>query len=97
MIAGCLVVADRLPLLTYPLRAVGALALSVYTTQIVVLWALLEVDPVRPQGVGLWLVFVVSAMAGAGLWWWKLGPGPLERLLTWSSSRAAAVQPARHT
>jgi uncharacterized membrane protein YeiB len=97
VIAGCLVVADRLPLLTFPLRAVGALALSVYTTQIVVLWALLQVDPVRPQGVGLWLVFVVSAMAGAGLWWWKLGPGPLERLLTWSSSRAAAVQPARHT
>jgi uncharacterized membrane protein YeiB len=95
VIAGCLVVADRLPALTYPLRAVGALALSVYTAQIVVLWALLQADPVRPQGVGLWLQFVVSALVGAGLWWWKLGRGPLERLLTWSSTRAAAVSPAR--
>jgi uncharacterized membrane protein YeiB len=94
VIAACLVLADRLPLLTAPLRAVGALALSVYTAQIVVLWALLQVDPVRPQGVGLWLMFAVSAMAGAGLWWWKLGRGPLERLLTWSSTRAAALGPA---
>jgi uncharacterized protein len=89
------VVADRLPALTYPLRAVGALALSVYTAQIVVLWALLQVDPFRPQGVGLWLMFTVSALVGAGLWWWKLGRGPLERLLTWSSTRAAAVTSAR--
>jgi len=97
VIAGCLVVADRLPLLTYPLRAVGAMALSVYTAQIVVLWALLQVDPVRVEGVGVWLMFVLSALAGAALWRWKLDRGPLERLLTWSSSRAAAVQPVRHT
>jgi uncharacterized membrane protein YeiB len=97
VIAGCLVVADRLPLLTAPLRAVGALALSVYTAQIVVLWALLQVDPAAAEGVVVWLMFVLSALAGAGLWWWKLGRGPLERLLTWSSTRAAAVDPARQT
>lgn len=91
VVAGCLVVADRLRALTYPLRAVGALALSVYTAQIVVLWALLQVGTVRPEGVGLWLAFVLSALAGASVWWWKLGRGPLERLLTWSSTRAAAV------
>jgi uncharacterized membrane protein YeiB len=95
VIAGCLVAADRLPLLTAPLRAVGALALSVYTAQIVVLWALVRSDPARPQGTGLWLVFVVSALAVAGTWWWVLGRGPLERLLTWTSGRAAAVDPAR--
>ncbi|MGY1803998.1 heparan-alpha-glucosaminide N-acetyltransferase domain-containing protein [Blastococcus sp. SYSU D00922] len=93
VLAACLVVADRLPLLTFPLRAVGALALTVYTAQIVVLWALLQVGPERPEGAGLWLAFVVSALAGAGLWWWRLGRGPLERLLTWTSSRAAAVGP----
>jgi uncharacterized membrane protein YeiB len=97
VIACCLVVADRLPPLTYPLRAVGALALSVYTAQIVVLWALMQVDPARVQGLGVWLMFVLSALAGAGLWRWKLGRGPLERLLTWSSSRAAAVEPVRRT
>jgi uncharacterized membrane protein YeiB len=91
VIAGCLVVADLLPTLTAPLRAVGALALSVYSAQIVVLWALLAVGPPRPQGVGLWLTFVLFAMAGAGFWRWRLGRGPLERLLTWSSSRAADV------
>jgi uncharacterized membrane protein YeiB len=91
VIAGCLVLADVLPWPTYPLRAVGALALSVYTGQIVVLWALTEVDRAAAQGTGMWLVFVASALAGAGLWWWKLGRGPLERLLTWSSTRAAAV------
>ena len=81
MIAGCLVVADRLPLLTYPLRAVGALALSVYTAQIVVLWALLQVDPVRPQGVDVWLLFV------------RLGPrrgGPVAVEARPRAARAAA-------
>ena len=91
VIATCLVVAARLPLLTAPLRAVGALALSVYTAQIVVLWALLAVDPAAVQGVGLWLLFVVSALLGAGVWRWKLGRGPLERLLTCSSTRAAGL------
>ena len=93
VIAGCLVVADRLLLPTAPLRAVGALALSVYTAQIVVLWALLAVDPAAAQGVGAWLLFVVSALVVAGLWRRRLGRGPLERLLTWSSTRAAAVEP----
>ncbi|TFV66739.1 UNVERIFIED_ORG: DUF1624 domain-containing protein [Bacillus sp. AZ43] len=97
VIAGCLVVADLAPLVTAPVRAVGALALTVYAAQIVLLWALLEVGENRPQGVGLWLVFVVSALAGAGFWRWRLGRGPLERLLTWSSTRAAAVPPARPT
>ncbi len=91
VIAGCLAVADLLPRLTAPLRAVGSLALSVYTAQIVVLCVLLAVDPAAAQGVGTWLAFVLSALAGAGLWWWQLGRGPLERLLTWSSTRAADV------
>ena len=95
VIAGCLVLADRLPLLTAPLRAVGALALSVYTAQIVVLWALTEADPAAAQGVDAWVLFVLSALVGAGVWRWRLGRGPLERLLTWSSTRAAAVEPAR--
>ncbi len=97
VIAVCLAVADRLPPLTAPLRAVGALALSVYTAQIVVLRVLDEAGPDRPEGLGLWLLFVLSAVAVAGTWRWQLGRGPLERLLTWSSTRAADVGPAART
>ncbi|MFD2092341.1 heparan-alpha-glucosaminide N-acetyltransferase domain-containing protein [Blastococcus deserti] len=97
VIAACLVVADRLPVPTAPLRAVGALALSVYTAQIVVLWAMESVDPGSAEGVGVWLLFVLTALAGAGVWWWKLGRGPLERLLTATSARAADARPAHPT
>jgi uncharacterized membrane protein YeiB len=94
VVAGCLLVADRLRLGTAPLRAVGELALSVYTAQIVALWALLAVDPLAAQGLGVWLLFVSCAVVGAGVWRATLGRGPLERLLTWSSSRAADVSSA---
>lgn len=97
VVAGCLVLADRLPLLTTPLRAVGALALSVYTAQIVVLRVLDDGGPGRPEGLGLWLLFVVSALVVATAWWRQLGRGPLERLLTWSSTRAADVGPRART
>jgi uncharacterized membrane protein YeiB len=91
VVAGCLVVADRLPVLTAPLGAVGALALSVYSAHIVVLWALLAVDPLATEGVDVWLLFVTGALVAATVWRARLGRGPLERLLTWSSRRAAAV------
>ena len=94
VIAGCLVLADRLPWPTAPLRAVGAMALSVYTAQIVILWALTHVSPASTEGADVWLLFVLAALAGAGLWRRRLGRGPLERLLTWSSTRAAAVPSA---
>ena len=91
VMAGCLVLADLLPWPTAPLRAVGAMALSVYTAHIVVLWVLLHVSPASTEGADVWLLFALAALVGAGLWRWGLGRGPLERLLTWSSTRAAAV------
>jgi uncharacterized membrane protein YeiB len=93
-IACCLVLADRLPALTAPLSAVGTLALSVYTAHIVVLWALLAVAPQATQGVDVWLLFACGAIVAATGWRSILGRGPLERLLTWSSGRAAAVPPS---
>jgi uncharacterized membrane protein YeiB len=93
VIAGCLVLADLLPWPVAPLAAVGAMALSVYTAQIVVMWALLAVARDATQGVDVWLLFVVAALVGATVWRARFGRGPLERLLTWSSSRAAAVPP----
>jgi uncharacterized membrane protein YeiB len=82
----CLVVADLLPRLTYPPAAVGALALSVYTAQIVAI-RLLEAD--SSDDWGLWARFSLTALVLASAWRWRLGRGPLERLLAWSSRRAA--------
>ncbi|TQN43317.1 putative membrane protein YeiB [Blastococcus colisei] len=93
VIAGCLVLADLVPVLVAPLAAVGALALSVYSAHIVVIWALTAVDPAAAQGLGDWVLFALCATATATVWRARLGRGPLERLLTWSSTRAAAVHP----
>ncbi len=86
VIGVCLVLADLLPRLTSPLAAVGALALSVYTAQIV---AIRVVGPESSADWGTWARFTLTAVLLA--WGWRrwLGRGPLERLLTWSSRRAA--------
>ncbi len=86
LIGGCLVLADLLPRLTYPLASVGALALSVYTAQLVAI-AVLDVD--SSDDWGTWVRFTLTALLLASVWRWRLGRGPLERLLTWSSRRAA--------
>jgi hypothetical protein len=82
----CLVLADLLPRLTWPLASVGALALSVYSAHLV---AIAVLDPGFPAGTGLWLRFCAVALVAASLWRLLLGRGPLERLLTWSSHGAA--------
>lgn len=86
VIGGCLIAADRLPRTTWPLASVGALALSVYTAQIVAL-AVLGVDSADDWG--RWVRFSLTAVLLATVWRLRLGRGPLERLLTWSSQRAA--------
>jgi hypothetical protein len=93
VVACCLALADLLPLLTAPLRAVGALALSVYTGHVVVIWALMAVAPEATEGIDVWLLFTGGALIGATTWRALLGRGPFERLLTWSSRSAAAVKP----
>ncbi len=48
---------------------------------------LLEVD--SSDDWGLWARFSLTALVLASAWRWRLGRGPLERLLAWSSRRAA--------
>jgi uncharacterized membrane protein YeiB len=86
VIAVCLVVADRLPAVTFPLAAVGGMALTVYAAQIVAVWVegTLEHSDNRP-----WLAYIVAAVVCTTLWRLLLGRGPLERLLTWTSVLAA--------
>nr|WP_239522149.1 heparan-alpha-glucosaminide N-acetyltransferase domain-containing protein [Geodermatophilus sabuli] len=91
VIGVCLVLADRLPRVTYPVAAVGALALSVYTAQIVAIWLL---DLPFAPGWDVWARFTVTALVVATAWRLRMGRGPLERLLTWSSHRAAGPEPS---
>ncbi|SNS49005.1 Uncharacterized membrane protein YeiB [Geodermatophilus pulveris] len=86
VIGLCLVAADLAPRLLYPLASVGALALSVYSAQIVAI-QVLEVDSADDWG--RWVRFTLAALLLATVWRLVLGRGPLERLLTWSSRRAA--------
>ncbi len=86
VIGVCLVLADLVPWLVFPVAAVGAMALSVYTAQIVAIWLL---DLPFQAGWDVWVRFTVTALVLATVWRLQLGRGPLERLLTWTSTRAA--------
>jgi uncharacterized membrane protein YeiB len=90
MVAVCLVLADRLPRVVFPLAAVGSMALTVYTCQVVAIWVIDAEEYVDNR---LWLTFVLVSVALATAWRLTLGRGPLERLLTWSSTRAAKPTP----
>jgi uncharacterized membrane protein YeiB len=86
-IAGCLVAAERAPRVTCPLVAVGAMALTAYTGHVIAP-TVLDWDF---EGVATWLAFMsVIAVVATG-WRPLLGQGPLERLLSSSSRRAAAL------
>ena len=87
VIAVCLVVAERLPTATFPLVAVGAMALTAYTGHIIAL-AVLDWDF---DGVATWLAFSAVIIVVATGWRLAIGQGPLERLLSSSSRRAAAL------
>jgi uncharacterized membrane protein YeiB len=94
VIVACLVLAERLPALTAPLGSVGALALSVYTAHIVAIRVLLDLAPRAAEGAVTWLVFALVALVTATLWRRTIGRGPLEWLVTWTSSRAAGLRPS---
>ena len=88
IIAVCLALARLAPRLTWPLRATGAMALTLYTLQVLVIvivgdWTVRE--PVNSALVALWVGSIVFASA----WKWWVGPGPLERVLTIASSETA--------
>nr|WP_269449713.1 DUF418 domain-containing protein [Auraticoccus cholistanensis] len=73
-------VVPRLGRLLAPLAAAGAMPLTLYTAQVLLLWALAEVTG-RPPG--SWaLVGLLAAGSVVFAWCWRrlLGRGPLERL-----------------
>jgi uncharacterized membrane protein YeiB len=89
VIAVCLVVADRWPRVVYPLAATGALALTAYSTHIVVI-AVMGDDVVREPRVSIHLGFLVTTLVLCSLWRAVVGRGPLERAMHEISTGVAA-------
>jgi uncharacterized membrane protein YeiB len=89
VVAVCLSVAEAFPRVAYPVASVGSMALTVYTAHVLALWVFPADDP---SSAGTrWLYFTAGAIAFAVAWRLLVGRGPLERLLTWSSNRAAGL------
>jgi len=77
--------------LLFPVAAIGSMALSAYSAHIVALSVLGMTG--ETQGAPVFLAFAVCALVVCSLWAVLLGRGPLERLLTWVSHRAARRTP----
>jgi uncharacterized protein len=71
-----------------PLAAAGAMALTVYSAQIVALWAWGDTAYEQTTN-GPLLVLVVATLAAATAWRWAFGRGPLERLFAAVARRAS--------
>ncbi|MBR8742820.1 heparan-alpha-glucosaminide N-acetyltransferase domain-containing protein [Nocardiopsis sp. MG754419] len=76
----CMLLAERLPRLMYPLTSVGRMPLTVYTGHILVLAVLVAFHPENAAGGPFQLEwFILGALVFASLWRFVLGRGPLER------------------
>lgn len=97
VVLGLALLAGRAaPRLLAPLAATGALALTVYTAQVVVI-AVLGPAVVHDAHNDVLVRFVVVTLVLTTLWHLTLGRGPLERLLHRLSTALAGVVVARPT
>ncbi len=87
VIGVCLWIARSTPLF-FPALAFGSMSLSTYTAHIVVI-AIVGKEIVRQPSNVAFAVLTLSLMAGATVWRAFLGAGPLEKLLTVASNKAA--------
>ena len=71
-----------------PLRAIGAVALSLYVVHVglIAIWLRVGVDITGPDYVR-WLILVPGLVVAGWLWWRFVGVGPLEWLLGWVTGR----------
>jgi uncharacterized membrane protein YeiB len=99
VIALCLLAARGvLRWVLLPIAAVGSMALSAYSIQIIALAYVVQASDEGPDFLGfrpdnlLWLGFVVVALVACTLWFLLLGRGPFERFLTWVSAWAAGAR-----
>lgn len=92
VLAACLAIGVRWPRALAPVSATGALALTAYAGQIVVIWALKN-EPVFFPTLGSFLAFLLGTVVFCWAWRAFVGRGPLEWLLHAVSVRAADVAP----
>lgn len=90
VIGACLVAARWVWWPLVPVAAVGSMALSAYSAHLIALWRIGDEYWYR-MGAGLLGSFVLVTVAGCTLWRFFLGRGPLERVLTLVSWRAAGI------
>jgi uncharacterized membrane protein YeiB len=86
IIGSALLVARPLRAVLFPIESVGATALSTYSLHVVAYAVLFPDNEPTPSA---WPWFAVTALALCSLWRSVLGRGPLERLMTAVSVRAA--------
>ncbi len=90
LLTACLVLAERLPALSAPLAATGALALTAYCAHVVAIAVLVLAGQFRPS-TGLLAVFVLVLVGVCWAWRVRWGRGPLERVLHAASTATAQV------
>lgn len=86
----CLMLTRPVQLVLFPLGAVGSMALSAYSAQLIAFHILRRAE-LRKAEVDSFLWFTVATLAVCALWKMLLGQGPLERLLNVVSSKAAGL------
>ena len=72
-----------------PLRAIGAVALSLYLLHVAMLAVWLQAGFIRggPSDFARWSVLVLAPIVAGWLWWRFIGVGPVEWLLGWVTGR----------
>jgi len=86
--------APRLRAVLYPVAALGSMALSAYVLHLLVIAAVGVEIVWEASNVSL-VVLELTLLVLASLWRWRLGRGPLERVLTFVSSAAGDRAAAR--
>jgi uncharacterized protein len=96
IIGLCLLLTGPLRWVLFPVAAVGSMALTVYSLQVV---AIAVLDPVigSDETNWPWFWFTATALVASTLWALTIGKGPLERFLTRISAQAAVptLEPTR--
>ncbi|MCU1441484.1 MAG: hypothetical protein JWP85_2481 [Rhodoglobus sp.] len=90
VLALCLLAPRVVRWILFPVAAVGSMALTAYSAQIVAIAALRIPVPGTTDNTA-WVWFVIAALIACSLWLIFVGKGPLERALTWMSLSVAAV------
>ena len=95
VIALCCWLASLAPRVTWPFAAAGAMTLTLYSGQIVLI-AIAGPDIVYQPSNLAWIALCAVSIAFASVWRWRVGQGPLENVFTSASTAAADADARRH-